>query len=162
MSVDPSVETYPLLFAVVQQHVDYYRESGEYVSKAHILGDLRKDSQYGELMAEAGLDARHPNAVRTFRRLFWQVVRYYMNSGTGWWARSGGRNSSFFHTDWGTPEDCRDATNLRIRQREQDQTRLRQIVDITETKCGQFGWVFDPQYDDAGSLAAVEVWKAAA
>lgn len=160
MSADPTRETYPLLFAVVQQHVDYYQESGEYVSKTHILSDLQKDSQYAKLMQEAGLNPAHPNALRTFRRLFWTVVRYYMKPDTGWWARAGGRHASFFHSSWGTPEDCRDATNLRIRQREQDQTRLDQLVAITEEKCGQLGWVFDPQFDDAGLLVAVEVWQA--
>lgn len=160
MSVDPSPSTYPLLFAVVKQHIDYYREAGEYPSKSHILSDLRKDSQYSALLREAGIEPGHANAMRTFRRLFWEVVRHYMNPDTGWWARSTGRSASFFHVTWGTPEDCRDATNLRIHQREQDTRRLEQIYHITEEKCGQLGWVFDPQRDEEGHLVAVEVWAA--
>lgn len=162
MSAEPTRDTYPLLFAVVQQHVEYYRDSGEYVCKSHIAADLRKDSQFAALLEEAGLSADHPNAVRTFRRVLWQVVRYYMRSTTGWWARSYGRNASFFHESWGTPEDCRDAMNLRIRDRERDETMLQRLCTITEDKCGQLGWVFDPQHDESGLLVSVEVWKAAA
>lgn len=159
MSADPTTETNPLLFAVVQQHVDYYREAGEYVSKAHIAGDLRKDSQFEALLEEAGIRPSHPNTMRSFRRLLWPIVRHYMNGRTGWWARTYGKNSSFFHEAWGTPEDCRDALNLRIRDREKDQTALQRLYTITEEKCGQFGWNFDPQYDADGVLSCVDVWK---
>lgn len=162
MSADPTVETHPLLFAVVQQHVNYYKEAQERTSKAHILSDLRKDSQFGEMLDEAGLKPEHPNSLRAFRRIYWYVVRKYMCPATGWYARSTGTNSVFFHEDWGTPEECRDALNIRIRDREADQVALERLVEITETRCGQLGWSFDASYDDVGALVRVDVWKYAA
>lgn len=161
MSADPTPETHPLLFLVIEQHVSYYRDAGEYVSKAHIVSDLRKDSQFGAMLEEAGIAADHPNTLRTFRRVAWPAVRRYMNTRAGWWARTYGKNASFFHEDWGTPEDCRDAANLRINDREKDEAALQRLLAITEQKCGQLGWSFDPQFDD-GALVKVEVWKAAA
>lgn len=162
MSADPTVETHPLLFAVVQQHVDYYKEAQERTSKAHILADLRKDSQFGEMMDEAGLQADHPNSLRAFRRIYWYVVRLYMSPKTGWYARSTGASAVFFHESWGTPEECRDALNIRIRDREADQVALQRLVEITETRCGQLGWSFDASYDERGDLIRVDVWKYAA
>lgn len=162
MSADPTVETHPLLFAVVQQHVDYYKEAQERTSKAHILADLRKDSQFGEMLDEAGLQPEHPNSLRAFRRIYWYVVRLYMQPKTGWYARSTGANAVFFHEDWGTPEECRDALNIRIRDREADQAALERLVEITETRCGQLGWSFDASYDESGDLVRVDVWKYAA
>ncbi len=158
MSADPTVQTHPLLFAVVQQHVAYYREAGEYVSKTHIAADLKKDSQFAAILAEAGIQTDHGNAFRTFRRLLWPVVRHYMGSNVGWWARTYGRNASFFHEDWGTPEDCRDSLNRRLKDREKDEAALQRLYAVTETKCGQLGWSFDPQYDDRGALVHVDVW----
>lgn len=162
MSSDPTVETHPLLFAVVQQHVDYYKEAEERPTKAAILADLRKDSQFGEMLEEAGLQPDHVNTLRAFRRIYWYVVRLYMNRRTGWIARSTGTNAIFFHKDWGTPEELRDAINLRIRDREVDQAALDEIVEITETRCGQLGWSFDASYDERGDLVRVDVWKYAA
>jgi hypothetical protein len=162
MSADPTKETNPLLFAVVQQHVEYYRDAGEYTSRNHIAGDLRKDSQFEAILDEAGIHANHVNTMRAFRRVLWPVVTHYQNQRTGWHARSYGKNASFFHESWGTPEDFRDALNLRIRDRERDQAVLQRLYAITEEKCGQLGWAFDPQFDDENSLVRVEVWKGAA
>jgi len=159
MPADPSVETHPLLFAVVNQHVDYYQESQERISKAYILADLQKDSQFGAMLEECGLNPEHDNAMRAFRRVYWYVVRLYMNPKTGWYARSTGASASFFHEDWGTPEELRDALNIRIRDREKDEAALKRLYGITETRCGQLGWVFDPQFDEAGVLVHVEAWK---
>lgn len=159
MSADPTFQTHPLLFAVVEQHVTYCHEAGEHVSKSHIESDLRKDSQFQEILEEAGIQPGHHNALRAFRRILWPVVRLYMNNRTGWWARSYGKHASFFHEDWGSPEDCRDALNLRIRDREKDQAVLERLLSITETKCGQLGWSFDAQRNDDGSLVHVDVWE---
>lgn len=159
MPADPTVGTHPLLFAVVQQHVEYYFQSEERTSRGSILADLKKDSQYQEMLEEAGLDPTHQNAASAFRQLYWFVVRKYMSPKTGWWARTGGTRAVFFHESWGTPEECRDAVNFRIRQREQDQASLKRLVEITETKCGQLGWSFDAQFDDVGMLVHVDVWK---
>lgn len=160
MSADPTRETHPLLFGVVEQHVTYYRASGEYVSRNSIVADLKKDSQFGRMVDEAGINAESPNAMRAFRRVAWPVVCHYMSTRSGWWARRYGKFAEFFHEEWGTPEDCRDCANLRIRDRQKDEVALRTIVAICERKCGQLGWAFDPQYDDAGRLERVEVWAA--
>lgn len=158
MSADPTVHTHPLLFAVVVQHVTYYHEAEEHVSKSHIESDLRKDSQFELILEEAGIKSGHPNSLRAFRRILWPVVRHYMNNRTGWWARTYGKNATFFHEEWGSPEDCRDALNLRIRDREKDQAVLNRLLLITETKCGQLGWSFDAQFSDEGDLVHVDVW----
>jgi len=159
MSANPNVKTHPLLFAVVQQHVTYYYESQEYTSRSHIESDLRKDSQYLSLLEESGINFEHPNARSAFRSVFWHVARQYMKPSTGWWARSRGTRTQFFHEDWGTPEDLRDAINLHIADREHDQRSLRRLVEITETKCGQLGWSLDQQFSESGELAHVETWK---
>lgn len=162
MSANPTVETHPLLFAVVQQHVEYYKEAEERITKAQILADLRKDSQFAEMLDEAGLQPDHLNTLRAFRQIYWYVARQYMNPKAGWYACSTGASAVFFHEDWGTPEECRDAVNIRIRDREKDQAALNRLVQITETRCGQLGWSFDAQYDEQGVLVHVDVWKYAA
>lgn len=163
MALDPTPESHPQLFAIVKYHIDYYHESGEYVSKRGVEKDIRKDYNYRDLLVESGLDPSHENAERSFRRVLWPVVRYYMRPSNGWWAKSYGRAAVFFHESFGTPEDGRDSANLRIRDRETDAVALKRILSFTEAKCGQLGWTFDPQYDvDTGALERVEVWKSAA
>lgn len=161
----PTRATHPLLYLVMDEHFDYYKATGtegppEYVTRRNIEIDFHKDSRFKDLCAEAGLDPAHLNAKRTFRRLVWPIISEYVSARHGWWAKSTGRGASFFHESWGTPEDCRDAINVRLQEREKDNSALTRLLAITETKCGQLGWSFDPQYDDAGALQRVEVWSA--
>lgn len=159
--LDPSRDTHPLLYDLVKLHVDYYREAGEYVSRRSIETDIRKDSAWPDVLREAAIDETHPNARAAFRRVLWPVIGHYMNPDTGWWAKSYGQGALWYHESFGTPEDGRDASNLRIRDRERDEKRLMQVVHWTETKCGQLQMVFDPQFDDdTGQLVRVEVWAA--
>jgi hypothetical protein len=158
--LDPTPETHPLLFALAKQHVDYYRDAAEYVSKRSVEIDIHKDSSLGEVLREAGLDPTHHNAKRSFRPILWPVVRCYMNPDAGWWSKSRGRGAMFVHESFATPEDCRDAANLLIQDREGDRRTLARIVELTEEKCGQFKFVFDPQFSDGGDLVRVEVWAA--
>lgn len=150
---------YPLLYLAVGTHVDYYKQAQEYVGRGLVVADLRKDSQFPAMLAEASVDADGATALSTFEKVAWQVTKLFMNTRTGWWARKYGRQSEFFHEDWGTPEDWRDCINLRLKDREKDQAAIDRAVAICEDKCGQLGWSFDPQYDEAGALAHIEVWK---
>lgn len=152
----------PSLDASIEYHVAYYREAQEYVSRRSIEADLRKDPSYPAYLREAGIDPTHPNAARTFKRVVWPIIRRHLNPDAGWWARRYGTDAEFFHETFGTPEDFRDCVNLRIRDREKDVAKLERVYALTEQRCGQLGWSFDPQFDDDGDLVAVEVWKAAA
>jgi hypothetical protein len=142
----------------VRGHVEYYREAEERVSRATILADLRKDSQYVQFVDDLGLSLAHPKTPDNFARLAWDHVRRYLSSREGWWAKTRGRGCEFVHQTWATPEEWRDVCNYRINQRDEDQAKLDLAIELTRTRCHNDGWAFDPQYDHEGHLIRVEVW----
>lgn len=159
VSTDPSPASYPQLYTSVKHYVDRHYEDKRYLAKLEVQQHLEDSILRDDYLREAGLDPAHPNAMPTFRQVLWKVVRHYACPKTGWWSKSRGKASQFFHEDWGTPEDCRDALNFLLRDRERDESSIQRLYAITETKCGQLGWSFDPEHNEAGVLVHVNVWK---
>lgn len=150
-----------IIHETVASHVDYYRQAEERpVTRASVLADLRKDSQYTRFVAALGLDLDHPRAEASFRDLAWNIVRAHMNTSTGWWALSRGRGSQFVHQSWATVPEWAKIVNYRIEQRDEDQTKLNLACDLGAMAATLSGeWTWDPQHDEAGRLVCVEVWK---
>ncbi len=142
----------------VKWHVAYYFAAEERVSRKSIIADLQKDSRFLDFVGELGLAEDHPKMLSSFKALSWSVVRKYLSTREGWWAKSRGRGCEFVHQLWATPEEWRDVCNFRINQRDEDQSKLNLAIELAETRCKKDNWTFDPQYDDDGHLVRVEVW----
>lgn len=143
----------------VKAHVEYYRDAPERVSRKSIISDLRKDSQYWRFVEELALNPEHELVHKQFARLAWDVVRRYLSTAEGWWAKSRGRGCEFVHQTWAKPEEWRDVINYRIVQRDEDQGKLNLAIELGETRCILDDYVLDRIYDGDGKLLRVEVWS---